>query len=125
VAEGDPTGDLTGVARGSTTLLDVLAVLAGDGFTGQFMARAPDPSTQAGRIECSSCHTEFSADAAEVSELRRLEGASDPDEMLAVIALTCPNCATRGALVLNYGPVATVEDAAALLSLDRPTENVG
>jgi hypothetical protein len=125
VAEDDPTGDLTGVARGSTTLLDVLAVLAGDGFTGQFMARAPDPSTQAGRIECSSCHTEFSADAAEVSELRRLEGASDPDEMLAVIALTCPNCATRGALVLNYGPVATVEDAAALLSLDRPTENVG
>jgi hypothetical protein len=117
--------DLTGVARGSATLLEVLAAIAGDGFTGQFMARAPDPSTQAGRIECASCHMEFSADAAEVSELRRLEGASDPDEMLAVVALTCPNCAANGALVLNYGPVATVEDAAVLLDLDRPTENVG
>jgi hypothetical protein len=117
--------DLTGVARGSATLLEVLAEIAREGFTGQFMARAPEASTQAGRIECVTCHTEFSADAAEVSELRRLEGASDPDEMLAVIALTCPNCATRGALVLNYGPVATVEDAAALLGLDRPTENVG
>jgi hypothetical protein len=124
VADDDPTGDLTGVARGSATLLDVLAAISRDGFTGQFMARAADPSTQRGRIECASCHTEFSADAAEVSELRRLEGASDPDEMLAVIALTCPNCAARGALVLNYGPVATVEDAAALLGLDRPTEHV-
>jgi hypothetical protein len=117
--------DLTGVARGSATLLEVLAEIARDGFTGQFMAREPDPSTQAGRIECASCHEQFSADAAEVSELRRLEGASDPDEMLAVVALTCPNCSARGALVLNYGPVATVEDAAALLGLDRPTEHVG
>ncbi|MDQ1433048.1 MAG: hypothetical protein QOF40_3650, partial [Actinomycetota bacterium] len=38
--------DLTGVARGSATLLDVLAAIAGDGFRGQFMARDPDPSTQ-------------------------------------------------------------------------------
>jgi hypothetical protein len=117
--------DLTGVARGSSTLLDVLGAIAREGFTGQFMARTPDASTQAGRIECASCHTEFPADAATVTELRRLEGASDPDEMLAVVALTCPNCATRGALVLNYGPVATIEDAAALLGLDRPPEHVG
>jgi hypothetical protein len=46
-------------------------------------------------------------------------------DVLGVIALICPNCAARSALVLNYGPVATVEDAAALLGLDRPTENVG
>jgi hypothetical protein len=117
--------DLTGVARGSATLLEALDAIAREGFTGQFMAQAPDPATQAGRIECASCHTEFPADAAAVSELRRLEGASDPDEMLAVVALTCPNCATRGALVLNYGPVATPEDSTALLGLDRPADNAG
>ena len=44
--------------------------------------------------------------------------------MLAVVALTCPNCAARGALVLNYGPVATPEDAAALLALERPAPDV-
>ena len=116
--------DVTDVARGSETLLDALGALARDGCTGQFMARSPDASTQAGRIECASCHTEFPAAAADVTELRRLEGASDPDDMLAVVALTCPNCAARGALVLNYGPVAPVEDAAALLGLDHSTEDV-
>jgi hypothetical protein len=117
--------DSTGVDRGSVTLLDVLGTLTGEGFTGQFMAREPEASTQAGRIECASCHTEFRADTADASELRRLEGASDPDDMLAVIALTCPRCGARGSLVLNYGPVATLEDAAALLGLDRPPADVG
>ncbi len=119
---GAEHGDLTGVARGSETLLDVLGTLTCDGFTGQFMASAPEGETQAGRVECLSCHTLFAADVAEVSELHRLEGASDPDDMLAVVALTCPHCATRGALTLNYGPTATIEDSAALLSLDHPSD---
>lgn len=46
--------DLIGGARGSETLLDAPDALARDGFTGQFMARSPDASTQAGRIECAS-----------------------------------------------------------------------
>ena len=110
--------DLNGVARGAETLLDVLASLAGEGFTGQFMAIGPPAETQAGRVECLSCHTAFAARTAKVSELRRLEGASDPDDMLAVVALTCPICSTRGNLVLNFGPTATAEDSAALLDFD-------
>ena len=111
--------DLTGVARGAETLLDVLGALAGEGYSGAFAARAVD-GTRRGRIGCSACHHVFAADAAVVDDLRRLEGASDPDDMLAVVALTCPNCATRGTLVLNYGPTATVEDSAALEGLERP-----
>ena len=45
-----------------------------------------------------------------VLELRRLEGASDPDDMLAVVAVECANCGLRGSLVLNYGPTATEDD---------------
>jgi hypothetical protein len=112
--------DLTGVARGSETLLEVLGEFAARGSTGQFMAIAPDAGTGAGRIECTTCGTTFDARRPEVLELRRLEGASDPDDMLAVAALICPNCSTRGALVLHYGPVSTPEDSAALLGLDRP-----
>ena len=109
--------DLTGVARGAETLLDALGALADDGYPGEFATEADD--TQHGRIVCSACHHGFAADAPVVGDLRRLEGASDPDDMLAVVALTCPNCATHGTLVLGYGPTATVEDSAVLEGLDR------
>jgi hypothetical protein len=117
--------DLTGVARGAETLLDVLGELADRGYTGEFAAAEVDESTQRGRIVCSTCHQVFAADAPDVGDLRRLEGASDPDDMLAVAALTCPNCSTRGTLVLNYGPTATVEDSATLEGLDRPAPEAG
>jgi len=108
--------DLTGVARGSVTLLDVLGRFTRDGFIGSFTALPAGPAAQ-GRLRCETCTAEFAAGAAVVTELCRLEGASDPDDMLAVIALECPRCSIRGALVLNYGPTATPEDAAALLGL--------
>jgi hypothetical protein len=112
--------DLMGVARGAETLLDVLGALASEGYTGEFAAAEVDGDTQHGRIVCSACHHVFAAEAPEVLDLRRWEGASDPDDMLAVAALTCPDCATRGALVLNDGPTATVEDSAALAGQARP-----
>jgi hypothetical protein len=112
--------ELTGVARDAETLLDVFGALADEGYSGEFAAAEVD-DTRHGCIACSVCHQAFAADAAVVDDLRRLEGASDPDDMLAVVALTCPNCATRGTLVLNYGPTATVEDSAALEGLDRPS----
>jgi hypothetical protein len=107
--------DLDGVARGAETLLDVLARFTRAGWSSQFAARA------GGSIECESCHHVVDAGDAPVLELRRLEGASDPDDMLAVVAVECPNCGLRGSLVLNYGPTATEEDAAVLLGLgDAP-----
>jgi hypothetical protein len=113
--------DLTGVARGSETLLDVLSRFSSDGFTGSFAA--VDGPSETGRLRCETCHEEFAADAPVVTELRRLEGASDPDDMLAVAALECPRCSTRGSLVLNYGPTATPEDAAVLLGLRDPARD--
>ena len=80
-------GDLPGVARGAETLLDVLGTLAGEGCTGGFAAADVDGVTQHGRIVCSLRHHVFAADAPEGADLRRLEGASDPDDMLAVAAL--------------------------------------
>lgn len=115
--------DLTGVARGSETLLDVLGRFTREGFVGSFTAvRADDPDA-AVQLRCETCRAEFAANAPVVTELRRLEGASDPDDMLAVVALECPRCTTRGSLVLNYGPTATPEDAAALLALPEPAGN--
>jgi hypothetical protein len=107
--------DLGGLTGGAETLLDVLAMYTNRGWSSQFAARG------GGSIECESCHHVVPAADAPVLELRRLEGASDPDDMLAVVAVECPNCGLRGSLVLNYGPTATEEDAAALLALgDAP-----
>jgi len=107
--------ELDGVARGAETLLDVLARYTRLGWASQFTTRAD------GIVECESCHHSMAASEVPVLELRRLEGASDPDDMLAVVALECPNCGLRGSLVLNYGPTATEDDAAVLLGLgDAP-----
>src|SRR4051812_38006050 len=89
---------LDGVARDATTLAEVLDGFESEGFVGQFVAR---PGAM---VECTTCHT--SSPVSEIAgdhRLRRLEGASDPADMLAVAALTCPSCGTKGTLVLNYG----------------------
>jgi len=107
--------ELDGVARGAETLLDVLGRFTQHGWSSQFAACA------GGCVECESCRHIMAASDVPVLELRRLEGASDPDDMLAVVAIECANCGLRGSLVLNYGPTATEDDAAVLLGLgDAP-----
>jgi hypothetical protein len=105
---------MDGVARDAETLLDVLQAFECEGYTSQFAAR------DAAQIECMTCKTLHRADAVNVRQLRRLEGASDPDDMLAVAALTCASCGARGTLILNYGPAASTEDAEVLRGLERP-----
>ena len=106
--------DLTGVARDAETLLEVLADNDRRGWSTQFVARSE------AAIECENCHNSFAAAETSALELRRLEGASDPDDMLAVAAIECPHCGHRGSLVLNFGPTASTEDAAVLLALRDP-----
>ena len=115
VGDLDPDNQsLEGIARGASTILEVLQAFDQSGFVGQFAARGD------GKIECMSCHELSAASATGVLQLRRLEGASDPDDMLALAALVCPQCSTRGSLILNYGPSASPEDAAVLSGLEPP-----
>ena len=92
----------------------MLARYTRQGWSSQFAARAE------GSVECESCHHVVPAHDLQVLDLRRLEGASDPDDMLSVVAVECPNCHLKGSLVLNYGPTATPEDSAVLLGLEDP-----
>jgi len=94
----------------------VIALFEKDGYTGQMAARP------GGRLMCFTCHHESDVSDVEVEFLRRTEGASDPDDMLAVVALTCPRCATRGTVVLGYGPEVAEDDAEVLLRLASPRE---
>lgn len=113
VSDHEPR-DLNGVARDASTLLEVIGALEHEGFRGQFLVH------DGARLECSSCRHVFHVGDAGVDALRRLEGASDPDDMLAVAALACPNCGNRGTVVLGYGPASSAEDSAALAALEPP-----
>jgi hypothetical protein len=94
------------------TILDVLGELEGLGFTGQFKP------CEGGRVECLTCHRQSPADDTVFRQLRRLEGASDPDDMLAVVGLACPHCSAQGTAVLGYGPEAAATDTEVLQVLE-------
>jgi hypothetical protein len=96
-----------------TPLSSVLARLGEQGYTGQFASR------DRGEVECLSCRTAAPAAHHHADEVTRLEGVSDPDDMVMVAPLQCPSCGTRGTLVLNYGPEAAAEESDVLLALDR------
>jgi hypothetical protein len=114
VASSAPTSDLEGVARDASTILDVINAYEREGFVAQVLVR------DGAQLECAVCRARFDAGAADVVALQRLEGASDPDDMLAVAALVCPKCSARGTVVLGYGPTASDEDAAVLAAVDPP-----
>ena len=96
---------------GSTTLSAVLDAYTSAGFAGSFSV------AEGARLECHSCNETVDAASVSMSSLRRMEGASDPDDMLAVLGVTCPTCGNRAALVLGYGPSASPADADVLVAL--------
>jgi hypothetical protein len=94
-----------------TTLTEVLDAYTSGGFATQFSV------TDNARLECGACSAVSEPDAVRMSSLRRLEGASDPDDMMAVVALTCPACSAKGTVVLGFGPAASAEDGDVLRAL--------
>jgi hypothetical protein len=94
------------------SLLGILAALRDEGFTYDFHTRP------GGVVECGECHAPHPADRLELHRVDRLEGDSDPAEMLAVCAVACPKCGIRGTLVLTFGPESTREDDDVFVLLD-------
>ena len=104
---------IAGVPSDNTTLLEVLDELAEKGYGGSMWVTAD------GKLRCEGCSTEFEPSDVYVKELRRMEGASDPDDMLAVVAVECPVCSLKGTVVLHFGPGAPTEEMEALTHLQR------
>jgi hypothetical protein len=95
----------------NTTVTSVLATFDRAGFGPTLFA------TDGGRVRCTLCGAESAPGDVHVEAVRRLEGASDPDDMQAVVAATCPSCARPGTMVLHYGPMASAGDADVLKDL--------
>ena len=102
----------TSYASDYTTLAEVVSSFEADGYAGQMAAR------EGGLVMCFACREESPAADVDLFALRRTEGASDPADMAAVAAVECPNCSTRGTLVLHYGAEATIEEDEVLTALE-------
>ncbi len=108
----DPTPNLDAAPGGgaavpndNTSLLEVLQAYEEAGYAGQFSV-ADDAL-----VLCHTCRSRSEPESLAVVSMRRLEGASDPADMMVLAAIACPICATGGVLTLNYGPEATAEQA--------------
>ncbi|HSP27037.1 MAG TPA: hypothetical protein VLN74_00720 [Ilumatobacteraceae bacterium] len=101
-----------GAPSDNTTLTAILASLDDDGFGAQFVVR------EGAEIECLVCRNVSPASKFVARRSRRLEGASDPDDMVHVVAATCPVCDVGGTVVLTYGVNASLEDGDVSLALD-------
>ena len=99
-------------ARDPASLTAIIEVFERGGFTGQFAVRP------GGVLLCVACHQEYPAAEIDMEALRRTEGASDPADMAAVVALVCRHCGHRGTVVLHYGPEASSEELDVLAALE-------
>ena len=108
-------------ASGAATLLDVLADAAEAGYREQVVV------TDDGDLRCTKCNTTVPVAEFEVAGFHRLEGASDPSDMLLVVWGTCPGCAKGGVATFGYGPNAGAADGKVLeaLDLDRAPDDAG
>lgn len=113
----EPNGHITDAPSDNTTLTAVLDELERAGYTASFGAR------DGAALFCSNCRTERPAADYHVDATRRMEGASDPDAEVFVVAATCPNCDVRGTAALGYGPEASDLDANVAAALDISTEH--
>jgi hypothetical protein len=107
----EATNGVTQDPSDNTTLTAVIDGYRDNGFASEFSPL--DGSV----IRCETCESEVAAGKFTIHSLRRLEGASDPDDMVAVVAITCPVCAAQGTLVLGYGPIASREESDILSAL--------
>jgi len=110
-AAHEPDQPIPGVPT-DRTLSGVLEHLKEDGFTGDMFV------TPAAMVRCGSCHADAEPRALQLHSIRRIEGASDPADEAAVLAVTCPHCGAQGTAIVRYGPEAEPQDAEVLEAID-------
>ena len=110
----DAAAETARPATGAETTTEVLRELAERGIDTQL-----GPGSAAGSLRCTRCSSVSEATEYTVLEERRLEGASDPDDLVLVVAASCPVCRSGGTIVLGYGPEASGVDTDLVIGLTR------
>jgi hypothetical protein len=107
----DATAPIPGVPV-DRTLMGVLAGLQADGYDSDMFVTAE------GKIRCGACRHDAEPTDIELHAIRRIEGASDPADEAAVLALVCRVCGASGTAVVRYGPEAEPQDIAVLRAVE-------
>ncbi len=94
------------------TISEAMSSLEKQGFTGQFSVVEGPPG-----LVCGQCGHRVSPDQAEVVDLHRFEGESDPADEAVVAGLRCSNCGHLGTLTAAYGMSADPAEADVLAML--------
>lgn len=102
-----------GGISGGMSIADALREFELRGYIGQFVIRG------GGAVECQKCGASHRPAEVPLEAMRRIEGVSDPADMVFVGALRCPECGLTGTATIKYGPAAGADDAAALRGLDN------
>jgi len=108
----EPTPSAPGAPSDNTTLVAILEALAAEGFDHDMFVT---PEVQ---LRCGACHQDTAPSDLVLDRMRRIEGASDPADMAAVLGITCGHCGARGTAVVRYGPEAEPQDDEIMLALD-------
>ena len=93
--------EMTDRQNAEPSILDILEYYRAAGFGADAYA------IDGGQMRCGSCQSLITADHLDIHSLRRLEGASDPSDMVGVIAIICPVCDAHATAVLKFGPEAS------------------
>ena len=86
-------------------LTTILAQLVADGYDADLYARD-------GMLMCRDCDEAIDPSTVVIDRVERLEGDSDPDEEVAVFALSEGPCGRKGTYTVVYGPNVPAADAA-------------
>lgn len=106
-----PGIQVPGAPSDNVSQVSVLDELAGDGYANHLH---PEPE---GTLRCGGCDARSAPEDFTDVVSRRMEGASDPDDMTLVVGARCPRCGEGGAVVLGYGPNASEADAAVVVRI--------
>jgi hypothetical protein len=105
------------------SMTETLGELRARGFTVDFSIGDDPPA-----LVCGQCGARMPAAEAEVVELFRFEGPTDPADEAIVVGLRCTTCGHSGTLVAGYGPSADAAEAevvAALADVRKGHEHPG
>lgn len=105
-----------GAPSDNTTALAEIEELRAKGYGADFIVR------EGGTVCCRKCDHCEQPEALDVDVFRRLEGASDPDDMSAILALTCRECGTKGIAMVAYGPHASADEGELLRRVSTPQD---
>lgn len=101
-----------GGVTGGLSIDDALREFEGRGYVGQFVVRP------GGSIECTACHHQHEPKEVPLESMLRIEGSSDPADMVLVGAMRCPECGSTGTAVVEYGPNADADHGRVLRAID-------